>query len=98
MTRYYDARLVTIDLIANFYKEQRPELVPMLIDAANVFYRTEGGKLNLVPFTEKDIGSYYREDKTIWIVFLALRRFDRWLHKYILRKPYVYILPGKIRR
>ena len=30
----------------------------------------------------------------IWIVFLALRRFDRWLHKYILRKPYVYILPA----
>lgn len=98
MTRYYDARLVTIDLIANFYKEQRPDLVPMLIAAANDFYHTEGSKLNLAPFTEKDIISYYREDKTIWIVFLALRRFDRWLHKYILRKPYVYILPGKIRR
>lgn len=98
MTRYYDARLVTIDLIANFHKEQRSELAPMLINAANKFYRTEGGMLNLAPFTEKDISSYYREDKTIWIVFLALRRFDRWLHKHILRKPYVYILPGKIKR
>jgi len=98
MTRYYDARLVTIDLIANFHKEQRPELVPMLIEAANEFYSTEGSMLGLAPFTEKDISAYYREDKTIWIVFLALRRLDRWLHKYILRKPYVYILPGKIRR
>lgn len=98
MTRYYDARLVTIDLIANFYKEQRSELVPLLVAAANDFYRTEGSKLNLAPFTEKDVSAYYREDKTIWIVFLALRRFDRWLHKHILRKPYVYILPGKIRR
>ena len=98
MTRYYDARLVTTDLIANFYKEQRPELVPLLVAAANDFYRTEGSKLGLAPFTEKDVSAYYREDKTIWIVFLALRRFDRWLHKHILRKPYVYILPGKIRR
>jgi len=98
MTRYYDARLVTIDLIANFHKEQRPELVPMLVAAANEFYRTEGSKLNLAPFSEKDISAYYREDKTIWIVFLALRRFDRWLHKYILRKSYVYILPGNIKR
>lgn len=98
MTRYYDARLVTIDLIANFYKEQRSELVPLLVAAANDFYRTEGSKLDLAPFTEKDVSAYYREDKTIWIVFLALRRFDRWLHKHILHKPYVYILPGKIRR
>ena len=31
-------------------------------------------------------------------VFLALRRFDRFLHRWILRRPYVYILPGKIKR
>ncbi|MGD0275900.1 MAG: DUF6206 family protein, partial [Syntrophales bacterium] len=37
MTRYYDARLVTIDLIANIYKEQRPELVPILVQTANDF-------------------------------------------------------------
>jgi hypothetical protein len=98
MIRYYDARLVTIDLIANFHKEQRPDLVPMLVAAANHFYRNEGKALGLASFTEKEISAYYSEDKTIWIVFLALRRFDRWLHKYILRKPYVYILPGKIRR
>jgi len=98
MTRYYDARLVTIDLIANFYKEQRPELVPGLVQAANEFYAAEGAALGIKPLTEKDIKSYYNEDKTIWIVFLAFRRFDRWLHKYILRKPYIYILPGNIKR
>lgn len=98
MTRYYDVRLVTIDLIANFYKEQRPELVPMLVDAANEFYHTEGRELGIAPLTEKEIRAYYSGDKTIWIVFLALRRFDRWLHKYLFRKPYVYILPGKIKR
>ncbi|MGD0854776.1 MAG: DUF6206 family protein [Dehalococcoidia bacterium] len=98
MTRYYDARLVTIDLIANFYKEQRPELVPDLVKAANEFFAGEGASLSIKPLTEKEIESYYKEDAMIWIVFLALRRFDRWLHKYIMRKPYAYILPGNIKR
>jgi hypothetical protein len=98
MTRYYDARLVTTDLIANFYKEQRPELVPLLVEAANGFYAAEGKALGIAPLSEKEIKAYYSEDKTIWVVFLALRRFDRWLHKYILRKPYIYILPGNIKR
>ena len=98
MTRYYDARLVTIDLIANFYKEQRPELVPPLVEAANGFYASEGKALGIAPLSEKEIKAYYSEDKTIWVVFLALRRFDRWLHKHVLRKPYIYILPGNIKR
>ena len=98
MTRYYDARLVTTDLIANFYKEQRPELVPPLVEAANGFYATEGKALGIAPLSEKEIKAYYGEDKTIWVLFLALRRFDRWLHKYILHKPYIYILPGNIKR
>jgi hypothetical protein len=98
MTRYYDARLVTIDLIANFFKEQRPELVPALIEAANEFYADEGRALGIAPLTEKEVKSYYDEDKIIWIVFLALRRFDRWLHMYMLRRPYIYILPGNIKR
>jgi hypothetical protein len=98
MTRYYDARLVTTDLIANFYKEQRPEVVPHLVKAANDFFAGEGKLLAIEPLTEKEIQSYYKEDAQIWIIFLAMRRFDRWLHKYILRKPYIYILPGNIKR
>ncbi|MBN1689481.1 MAG: hypothetical protein JW901_00490 [Dehalococcoidia bacterium] len=98
MTRYYDPRLVTIDLIANFYKEQHPEMVPVLVDAANGFFADEGSSLLIKPLSEKEIRAYYSEDATIWIVFLALRRFDRWLHRYILRKPYLYILPGNIKR
>ena len=98
MTRYYDTRLVATDLIANFYKEQRPELVPGLAQAANEFYASEGASLGVKPLTEKEIKAYYKEDALIWVLFLAFRRFDRWLHKYILRKPYIYILPGHIKR
>jgi len=98
MTRYYDARLVTIDLIANFYKEQRSELIPMLIETANKFYAEEGKIAGYQPVSLKDVQDYYNEDKIIWSLFLAFRRFDRWLHKRILRRPYRYILPGPIKR
>jgi hypothetical protein len=97
MTRYYDFRMVTIDLIANFYKEQRPEFIPMLIATANSFFAGEGAQFG-IPLTEKEIISYYKEDAMIWRVYLAFRKIDRFLHLKILGKPYVYILPGKIKR
>jgi hypothetical protein len=98
MTRYYDFRKVTIDLIANFYKEQRPEFIPMLIETANRFNACEEAQSGIAPLTEKEIVSYYKEDATIWRVYLAFRKIDRFLHLKILRKPYVYILPGEIIR
>lgn len=98
MSRYYDFRRVTIDLIANFYKEQRPEFIPMLIKTANGFFAGEEAQSGIAPITEKEIVSYYKEDATIWRVYLAFRKIDRFLHLKILRKPYVYILPGKIKR
>jgi len=98
MTRYYDFRRVTIDLIANFYKEQRPEFIPMLMDTANRFFAAQEAQSGMAPITQKEIVSYYREDATIWRVYLAFRKIDRFLHLKILRRPYVYILPGKIKR
>jgi hypothetical protein len=78
MTRYYDFRKVTIDCIANFYKEQRPDFIPMLIETANHFFAGE--------------------DATIWRVYPAFRKLDRFPHLRILGKPHVYILPEKIKR
>ncbi len=98
MNRYYDFRKVTIDLIANFYKEQRPEFIPMLVAAANGFFAGGNAQSGIAPITEKEIAAYYREDATIWRVYLAFRKIDRFLHLKILSKPYVYILPGKIKR
>ncbi|MCK4534998.1 MAG: hypothetical protein KAT81_05650, partial [Syntrophobacterales bacterium] len=98
MTRYYDFHLVTVDLIANFYKEQRADLIPSLIERTNRFFEEEVPELDTAPITQKEVHSYYREDALIWRLYLSLRKFDRFLHTNILRKPYVYILPGKIKR
>ena len=98
MTRYYDFHLVAVDLIANFYKEQRADLIPSLIERTNRFFEDEAPELDTVPITQKEVLSYYREDALIWRLYLSLRKLDRFLYTNILRKPYVYILPGKIKR
>jgi hypothetical protein len=98
MTRYYDFRLVAIDLIGNFYKEQLPGLIPDLVLMVNDFFTGESAELGVEPITIKDVKSYYREDALIWTLYLSMRKIDRFLHTRIMRKEYPYILPGKIKR
>lgn len=98
VTRYYDARKVMIDLIANFYKEQHEELVPDLVKTVNAYIRGEGADLGLTAITEKEVRDYYHEDKTIWRLYLGMRRIDRFVRRKVLHLEYPYILPGKIKR
>ena len=94
LTRYYDLRKVTIDLLANLFKEQKSELVPDLLQMANERW-VENGRFQAITLDE--IESYYREDAFMWRLYLGARRFDRNIH-HLLRMPYPYILPGKIQR
>lgn len=98
LNRYYDFHMVVVDLIANFYKEQRSEVIPELIETANRFFENELQEFCLEPITLSEVRSYYREDAFIWRLYLALRKLDRFLHTKILHRPYPYILPGKIKR
>lgn len=94
MNRYYNFRLVTLDIIANFFKEQRPDLIQGLIVTANNFFKNE---LHIKPLTDREVKSYYREDAWIWRLYLSFRKADRFLHG-LTGKKYLYILPGKIKR
>lgn len=94
MTRYYDFRRVALDLVANFYKEGRPELVPDLVTTVNEFF---GSAPDFQPLTVAEVRDYYRFDALIWRVFLALRKLDRALQTAAGRS-YPYILPERIRR
>lgn len=99
MARYYDPRQVTIDLLANFYKEQRPDLIPELLLVANQFYTQNGDQpVDLEPIQEKEVSDYYREDAFIWSFLASSRRIDRFLSLKIFRREYPYILPGKVKR
>ncbi len=98
MTRYYDARKVIIDLVANFYKEQKPDLIPDVLACANDYIMRQGAGLGIQPVKAKEVEDYYREDKLIWSLYLSMRRFDRFMRKKVLHRDYPYILPGKIKR
>ncbi len=93
MNRYYNPRSVYIDLTANLYKEQRPDLVPETIQIINRYITDD-----LRPLSVKEVKNYYKEDKIIWTVFLAFRRLDCWISTKFLRRRYEFILPGKIKR
>ena len=93
MIRYFDARKVYTDLAANLFKEQRPDLIPAALKAVNRHLPRDSA-----PLTAGEVEKYYKEDKTIWKVFLAFRRFDRWLKAGILRRRYEFVLPGRIKR
>ncbi len=90
MNRYYDPRAVYIDLVANLYKEQHAARIPLFVHCINA--RTHQG------LSEREIANYYRKDKFIWSLFLAMRKLDRWLHRYVYGKQYQFILPERIRR
>ncbi len=93
MNRYYDFRQVLLDLVGNLYKENKPELIPAALKIIN-----ENLYENDDPIVEKEVTKYYKEDKLIWVLFLSLRRFDRWQKTKLFRQRYEYILPGNIER
>jgi len=95
--RYYDLRLVIIDLIANFFKEQRKDIIPDIIKVVNDFL-AQNPILDVKPLLYSEIKSYYDEDKQIWIIFQNARRLDRWILTKLFRKKYHFYLPGKIKR
>ncbi len=98
LDRYYDFRLVVIDLIANLYKEGLPQFIPQLVKDANQIFAEKFGDLSLEPLTEKEIEKYYKEDVFIWRFFQTSRRIDKFITEKIKRKRYEYRLPGKIKR
>ncbi len=96
--RYYDFRLVTIDLIANFLKEQHPKLIPGVLKIINDFFTEEVAELGITPIKYEEIKKYYDDDKQIWVIFQNARRLDRWIQTKLLRKHYDFYLPEKIER
>lgn len=98
VSRYYDFHRVAVDLVANFYKEQKAELIPAVIETVNDFFATDAKELRIAPLTEKEVRNYYKEDAQIWSLYFNMRKVDRFLRLRILRGDYPYILPASIQR
>jgi hypothetical protein len=93
--RYYDFRRVAIDMVANFYKEQRPDAAAELVQEVNTYF-TEAFP-QAAPISEEEVQDYYRTDALIWRIYLGARKLDRALHR-LSGRDYLYILPAKVRR
>lgn len=96
LDRYYDLRLVIIDLIGNLYKEKKQNLIMPFLEVANQFLAESHPELKRIK--QKEIDAYYKEDAWIWRIFLFFRKIERFIKTKIQRREYELILPGNIDR
>ena len=98
LDRYYDVRMILIDVVANFHKENRQDLIDDALFFINGMIKEENLDSEVKALTRSEVDSYYKYDAFIWALFLTLRRFDRFIKTKLLRQRYNFILPGKISR
>lgn len=98
LDRYYDTRLVLIDLAANLYKEGCADKIPAAIEVINATLEETGAAGSISYLNGAEVEKYYKNDAFIWSLFLTLRRMDRYIKTRMLGRRYNFILPGKIRR
>lgn len=87
---YRTLRKVYLDLAGNLLKERLDPWLPAVL-----------GQLNQrisEPLTEAEVRRYYRSDARVWAALLRIRRLDRAWRRRVRRRPYPFLLPGRIER
>lgn len=74
MTRYYDFRRVSLDLLSSILKEGYGDFLRMLTDSVNWFFLAERQEMHFRPITVQEIIAYQRHDAWRWQAYLKLRR------------------------
>jgi uncharacterized protein DUF6206 len=87
---YRDLRKVFLDVTGNLLKERLDPWLPAFLDRLN--RRIEE------PLTEEQVRAYYRSDARLWSALLRLRKLDRTWRRRVRRRPYPFLLPGRIER
>lgn len=88
--KYYAPRGVVLDLLGNLFKERLGHLVPALVERAN--------RRVAPPISPAEPARYYASDRRTWALLQHVRRLDRAWQRGVRRRPYRYLLPGKIAR
>ncbi len=95
---FFDARSLLVDVVANFYKEERPDRIPLALERVNRWLAEDVPDLGGRPIRAEDVDRYYRNDAKTLELYLRARRLDRFVRTRLLRQRYDFILPGAIRR
>ncbi|MCA9678195.1 MAG: hypothetical protein H6709_13835 [Kofleriaceae bacterium] len=90
LAKYYDPRGVLLDFLGNLYKERLDRHLPALLEVASA--RVTPG------FDLREVRRYYRGDARSWALLQRLRRMDRAWQRGVRRRPYPFLLPGRIDR
>ncbi len=87
---YRRLRGVYFDLCGNLIKERLEAWLPAFLELVNAHLDE--------PMSAAQVRSYYRSDARLWSLLLALRRLDRTWQRRVRRRPYPFLLPGRIER
>jgi hypothetical protein len=98
LDRYHNLRMILIDIVANFHKEGREDLIDDALSMINSYLVKENLNTRIQALEKTEIDRYYKNDAFIWSLFLSLRRIDRFMKTKVFRQRYNFILPGKISR
>lgn len=92
LDQFFEPRAAALDLAANLYKERLGEWVPIVFELANERLRPERS------LTIEEAKRYYRRDMRVWGMLQTTRRLDRTWQRKVRRRPYRFLLPGRINR
>ena len=90
LDKYYRPRGVVLDALANLLKERLDRWLPAFLEEANA---------RLQPaLSGEEVRRSYASDARTWALLQALRRLDRAWQRRVRRRPYPFLLPGRIER
>ena len=69
-----------------------PQFVPVIFELANERFQPERA------LTVDEAKRYYRRDMRVWGMLQTTRRLDRAWQQRVRRRPYRFLLPGRINR
>ena len=95
---YFVPRTVALDLLGNFHKEGHADRLPNAIQVVNEWLADPDVPGPTEPIDAAEVQAYYRKDADLLELYLRLRRMDRFVRTKVLRRPYDYLLPGRVSR
>ncbi len=94
LTRYYDLRLVLMDLLADLYALDQSARVSQALHVINHVLTVEAPDLGVEPIRVEEVERYAWQDTRFWKRYLALSRFKRFTTTKVFRRRYPFLLPG----
>jgi hypothetical protein len=89
--KYHRPRGVTLDLLGNLIKERLDLFLDPFLEVANASFDWD-------PITVSEVRRYYADDARTWAMLQWARRLDRGWHRRVRKRPYPFLLPGRIER